>query len=48
MASALGLGVVAEGVENETQATLLRELGCPLAQGYYFGPAGVTRGVSAA
>ena len=37
MASALGLGVVAEGVENETQAKLLRELGCPLAQGYYFG-----------
>ena len=37
MASALGLGVVAEGVENETQAQLLRELGCPMAQGYYFG-----------
>jgi EAL domain-containing protein (putative c-di-GMP-specific phosphodiesterase class I) len=37
MASALGLGVVAEGVENETQAQLLRELGCPLAQGYHFG-----------
>jgi EAL domain-containing protein (putative c-di-GMP-specific phosphodiesterase class I) len=37
MASALGLGVVAEGVENETQAQLLRELGCPLAQGYFFG-----------
>ena len=37
MASALGLGVVAEGVENETQASLLRELGCPMAQGYHFG-----------
>ena len=37
MASALGLGVVAEGVENETQAGLLRELGCPMAQGYFFG-----------
>ena len=37
MASALGLGVVAEGVESETQAQLLRELGCPLAQGYHFG-----------
>ena len=38
MASALGLGVIAEGVENEAQADALRELGCPLAQGYYFGP----------
>src|SRR5215211_4012612 len=38
MASALGLGVVAEGVENATQADLLRELGCPMAQGYFFGP----------
>jgi len=38
MAAALGLDVVAEGVENETQAELLRELGCPLAQGFYFGP----------
>ena len=37
MAGALGLGVVAEGVENETQAQLLRELQCPLAQGYHFG-----------
>jgi EAL domain-containing protein (putative c-di-GMP-specific phosphodiesterase class I) len=37
MASALGLGVVAEGVESEAQADLLRELGCPFAQGYYFG-----------
>jgi len=37
MASALGLGVVAEGVENETQAQLLRELGCPMAQGFHFG-----------
>ena len=37
MASALGIGVVAEGVENEAQARLLRELGCPMAQGYFFG-----------
>jgi diguanylate cyclase (GGDEF)-like protein len=37
MASALGLGVVAEGVESERQAEILRELACPLAQGYYFG-----------
>jgi EAL domain-containing protein (putative c-di-GMP-specific phosphodiesterase class I) len=38
MASALGLGVIAEGVESEAQAEALRRLGCPLAQGYHFGP----------
>jgi EAL domain-containing protein (putative c-di-GMP-specific phosphodiesterase class I) len=38
MASALGLGVIAEGVESEAQAETLRELGCPFAQGYHFGP----------
>jgi diguanylate cyclase (GGDEF)-like protein/PAS domain S-box-containing protein len=37
MASALGLGVVAEGVESERQAEILRGLKCPLAQGYHFG-----------
>jgi diguanylate cyclase (GGDEF)-like protein/PAS domain S-box-containing protein len=36
MASALGLPVVAEGVETEDQATQLRDLGCDLAQGFYF------------
>ncbi|MBA3407366.1 MAG: EAL domain-containing protein [Solirubrobacterales bacterium] len=38
MATALGLDVVAEGVENESQAALLRELACPMAQGFLFGP----------
>jgi diguanylate cyclase (GGDEF)-like protein/PAS domain S-box-containing protein len=37
MASALGLEVVGEGVESEAQADQLRDLGCGLAQGYYFG-----------
>jgi EAL domain-containing protein (putative c-di-GMP-specific phosphodiesterase class I) len=37
---ALGLDAVAEGVESERQADLLRELGCPLAQGYLFGAPG--------
>ncbi|MEA2393177.1 MAG: hypothetical protein QOJ82_1068 [Solirubrobacteraceae bacterium] len=36
MASALGLPVVAEGVETEDQAAQLQELGCGLAQGFYF------------
>ncbi len=34
---ALGLRVVAEGVENDAVLTLLRELGCDLAQGYGIG-----------
>jgi EAL domain-containing protein (putative c-di-GMP-specific phosphodiesterase class I) len=36
MAHALGMGVVAEGVEREEQVTHLRELGCDLAQGFRF------------
>jgi len=34
---ALGLDVVAEGVETEAQLDLLRELGCDAAQGYAVG-----------
>jgi EAL domain-containing protein (putative c-di-GMP-specific phosphodiesterase class I) len=36
MARALGLTVIAEGVETEEQLASLRALGCELAQGYYF------------
>jgi len=36
LARGLGLTVVAEGVETETQLECLRELNCPLAQGFYF------------
>jgi diguanylate cyclase (GGDEF)-like protein len=36
LCAGLGLAVVAEGVERRDQADLLRELGCPLAQGYLF------------
>jgi len=32
----LGLSVIAEGVEDERQAQILRQLGCPLAQGYLY------------
>jgi diguanylate cyclase (GGDEF)-like protein len=39
LASSLGLGVVAEGVERELQAQTLRGLGCELAQGYLYAPA---------
>jgi diguanylate cyclase (GGDEF)-like protein/PAS domain S-box-containing protein len=34
LAQALGLGVVAEGVDDQSQVDLLRLLGCPLGQGY--------------
>jgi EAL domain-containing protein (putative c-di-GMP-specific phosphodiesterase class I) len=37
LAEALGIDAIAEGVEHEAQAAVLREIGCPLAQGYLFG-----------
>jgi diguanylate cyclase (GGDEF)-like protein/PAS domain S-box-containing protein len=43
LAGALGLPVVAEGVETSDQAALLTELGVPRAQGYLF-PRPVPRG----
>ncbi len=36
LARGLGLRVTAEGVENEAEAQLLRELGCDYAQGYLY------------
>jgi EAL domain-containing protein (putative c-di-GMP-specific phosphodiesterase class I) len=37
LSAALGLDVVAEGIEQPEQARLLHELGCRRAQGYLFG-----------
>jgi diguanylate cyclase (GGDEF)-like protein/PAS domain S-box-containing protein len=37
LGAALGVAVVAEGVEDAATADRLRELGCPFGQGYYFG-----------
>lgn len=39
MAHSLGISVVAEGVEREGQHAILKELGCDLAQGYFYGAA---------
>jgi diguanylate cyclase (GGDEF)-like protein len=47
LAHTLGLEIIAEGVETEEQAALLREMGCQFAQGYFFaGP--LTAGDAAA
>ena len=32
----LGLTTIAEGVDSEHQLQVLRDLGCPRAQGYHF------------
>lgn len=37
LGEALGIKVVAEGIETQLQADTLHRLGCPYAQGYFFG-----------
>jgi len=39
IAAAMGIGVIAEGIETEAQAGHLRALGCMTGQGYLFSPA---------
>lgn len=36
LGKSLGMSIVAEGVESERDAQILREIGCPLAQGYLY------------
>ncbi|HEY3766575.1 MAG TPA: EAL domain-containing protein [Gaiellales bacterium] len=36
LADGLGLSALAEGIETEAQAAFLREIGCPLGQGFLF------------
>jgi len=50
LSRALGVHTIAEGVETENQATLLRAAGCEVVQGYFFGkpaPLQVQNGVLA-
>ncbi|MFA7533453.1 MAG: EAL domain-containing protein, partial [Tissierellaceae bacterium] len=32
----MGLQVIAEGIENSEQLSILKEMECDIAQGYYF------------
>ena len=36
MAVSLGMDVISEGVETDTQLNLVRDMGCRYFQGYYF------------
>jgi EAL domain-containing protein (putative c-di-GMP-specific phosphodiesterase class I) len=51
MGRALGVTVIAEGVETERQLARLRDLGCAFAQGFHFArplPAAELTGVASA
>jgi diguanylate cyclase (GGDEF)-like protein len=36
MAQEMNMAIVAEGVENEIQLNYIRDIGCPIVQGYFF------------
>jgi EAL domain-containing protein (putative c-di-GMP-specific phosphodiesterase class I) len=40
LGKSLGVTVTAEGIESEEQAAMLRDFGCPQAQGFLFGQPG--------
>ncbi len=46
LAGHLGLNVIAEGIERQTQADVLQRLGCRLAQGYLYAPPAGQRQIS--
>ncbi|BCH28084.1 diguanylate cyclase [Mesorhizobium sp. L-8-10] len=51
LSRALGVHTIAEGVETENQATLLRAAGCEVVQGYFYGkpaPLVIRQGIAAA
>ena len=39
LGSSLNLGIVCEGVENQTQADMIKKMGCRVIQGYLIGKA---------
>jgi diguanylate cyclase (GGDEF)-like protein len=47
LARSLGLTVVAEGIEDRETADTLREIGCDLAQGYFFARPGPAKEIEA-
>jgi EAL domain-containing protein (putative c-di-GMP-specific phosphodiesterase class I) len=47
LAAILGIDVVAEGIETPSELQMLRSLGCPLGQGFYFSRAMAAEDVKA-
>ncbi len=46
LGAALGVSVVAEGIEDQAVADRLAQLGCPFGQGFFFGRPGPAEGLS--